>query len=156
MTKCEKFRRLRAALGISQGDMAMVLYTTIATVSAIERGHAELRDYMIEKLAAEYDIDPVSFADENSNEYMPKSGIPCSAKQVSKQPSKKHRKKAAAVSTEPPPVPDTRCVEHCYDCHWYGSCYDTCDFYELTGVRRGCPIDESCTRYRPSMRRRTR
>jgi DNA-binding CsgD family transcriptional regulator len=36
----------------------------------------------------------------------------------------------------------------CRGCLYYGHRTDTCDFYLITGERRGCPV-EGCTRYVP-------
>ena len=35
----------------------------------------------------------------------------------------------------------------CHDCYYRDLYLNTCDFYLITGVRRGCPADDNCTRY---------
>lgn len=38
-------------------------------------------------------------------------------------------------------------TERCKKCYFYGSTTDTCDFFLMTGERRGCPV-EQCARYK--------
>ena len=40
------------------------------------------------------------------------------------------------------------------DCYYYGKSIDSCDFYLITGVRRGCSPDD-CTRYLKDKRKNT-
>ena len=38
-------------------------------------------------------------------------------------------------------------MKKCKDCFYYGVSTSTCDYILVTGKRRGCPIDENCTKY---------
>lgn len=38
-------------------------------------------------------------------------------------------------------------TERCKKCFFYGSTTDTCDFFLMTGERRGCPV-ERCVRFK--------
>lgn len=39
-------------------------------------------------------------------------------------------------------------MSKCWNCYYYGRNTFTCDFYLITGARRGCPAN-ACTRYTP-------
>ncbi len=40
-------------------------------------------------------------------------------------------------------------MSKCWDCYYYGKNTFTCDFYLITGARRGCPAGNACTRFAP-------
>ena len=39
-------------------------------------------------------------------------------------------------------------TRRCKSCYYYGNTTNTCDFFLVTGVRRGCPV-EDCNRHEP-------
>lgn len=40
-------------------------------------------------------------------------------------------------------------MSKCWDCFYFGKNTITCDFYLITGARRGCPVGDACTRFTP-------
>ena len=38
-------------------------------------------------------------------------------------------------------------MKKCHSCFYYGRGSRTCDYILITGTRRGCPIDDKCSRY---------
>lgn len=40
-------------------------------------------------------------------------------------------------------------MSKCWECYYFGKNTITCDFYLITGARRGCPVGNACTRFTP-------
>lgn len=155
MTVGEKFKALRLALGLDQMAMAEQLYCSAAYLSQVEKGWCKPQHYLLERLNELYAIDPDEFGDESNRSYLPPGGIPARLRYTS--PTRGNPKKRRTPRAPEPPAPQTpRCGKLCRKCWFHSNTWDTCDFFEITGVLRGCPIGDDCVRFTPRAGRKRR
>ena len=136
MTVHDKLRALGEA--VTQEKAAEAMGVSPFYFRQILRSHFPVGRYYIENLAKVYPVDVDDFLDE-TRDFSP--------------PQKKARgkKRTAAKRGNPQRTISGRCK----GCDYYGGHYTkTCDFFLLTGKRRGCPPGDKCSRYKPRTHRR--
>ena len=130
MTVYDKLRLLGEA--VTQEKAAEAMGVSPFYFRQILRSHYSVGRHYIENLASVYMFDVDDFLDET------KDFTPPQKKQPKKQRTAKRGKPQRTIS------------DRCKGCDYYGGCYtETCDFFLLTGERRGCPPGDKCERYKP-------
>ena len=136
MTVYDKLRLLGEA--VTQEKAAEAMGVSPYYFRQVLRDKYRVGRHYIENLASVYPIDVDDFLDET------KDFTPPQKKQPKKQRTAKRGKPQRTIS------------DRCKGCDYYGGCYtETCDFFLLTGERRGCPPGDKCERYKPRTHRRT-
>lgn len=130
MTVYDKLRLLGEA--VTQEKAAEAMGVSPYYFRQVLRDKYRVGRHYIENLASVYPIDVDDFMDE-TKDFTP--------------PAKKRRPKKKKPKPAPKPQ---KMSKRCLSCNWYGGRYThTCDYFLLTGQRRGCPAGDKCTRYKP-------
>lgn len=131
MTVYDKLRLLGEA--VTQEKAAEAMGVSLYYFRQILRDKYRVGRHYIENLASVYPIDVDDFMDE-TKDFTP--------------PAKKRRPKK---KKKPKPAPKPQKMsKRCLSCNWYGGRYThTCDYFLLTGERRGPLMGDNCIRYKP-------
>lgn len=129
MTVYDKLRLLGEA--VTQEKAAEAMGVSPFYFRQILRSHYSVGRHYIENLASVYPIDVDDFMDE-TKDFTP--------------PAKKRRPKK---KKKPKPAPKPQKMsKRCLSCNWYGGSYThTCDYFLLTGERRGPLMGDDCIRF---------
>ena len=129
MTVYDKLRLLGEA--VTQEKAAEAMGVSPFYFRQILRSHYSVGRHYIENLASVYPIDVDDFMDE-TKDFTP--------------PAKKRRPKK---KKKPKPAPKPQKMsKRCLSCNWYGGHYThTCDYFLLTGERRGPLMGDDCIRF---------
>ena len=136
MTVYDKLRLLGEA--VTQEKAAEAMGVSPYYFRQVLRDKYRVGRHYIENLASVYPIDVDDFLDE-TKDFTP--------------PAKKRRLKK---KKKPKPAPKPQKMsKRCLKCFWYGgSCTHTCDYFLLTGQRRGPLMGDDCIRFTPKSSRR--
>ena len=129
MTIYDKLRVIGEA--VTQEKAAEAMGVSPFYFRQILRSHYSVGRHYIENLASMYPIDVDDFMDE-TKDFTP--------------PAKKRRPKK---KKKPKPAPKPQKMsKRCLSCNWYGGRYThTCDYFLLTGERRGPLMGDDCIRF---------
>lgn len=128
MTVYDKLRLLGEA--VTQEKAAEAMGVSPYYFRQILRDKYRVGRHYIENLASVYPIDVDDFMDE-TKDFTP--------------PAKKRRPKKKKPKPAPKPQ---KMSKRCLKCFWYGGSYThTCDYFLLTGERRGPLMGDDCIRF---------
>ena len=130
MTVYDKLRVIGEA--VTQEKAAEAMGVSPFYFRQILRSHYSVGRHYIENLASVYMFDVDNFLDETKDFefHLPK------------------RRKKAKKPTPKKEAPKQKMSERCLKCFWYGGSYTrTCDYFLLTGERRGPLMGDDCIRF---------